>query len=126
MGYIEEFIEFLSIPSISALPEHKADIKKASQWLKHRMAEAGIEDVQIIETKGHPVVFGKKNAQTLDSTKAPTVLIYGHYDTQPADPLDEWRSPPFEPEIRDGKVFARGAADDKGGIFRRLLRQKKR
>lgn len=117
MGYIEEFFELLSIPSISALPEHKADIDTAAKWLKDRMDNAGIEDVQIIETKGHPVVFGRKDAQTLDSNKAPTVLIYGHYDTQPADPLDEWHSPPFEPEIRDGKIFARGAADDKGGIF---------
>lgn len=117
MGYIEEFFEFLSIPSISALPEHKPDIAKAAQWLKNRMVRAGIEDVQIIETKGHPVVFGKKSAQTQDSARVPTVLIYGHYDTQPADPFDEWHSPPFEPEIRNGKVFARGAADDKGGIY---------
>lgn len=121
MAYIEEFLEFLAIPSISALPEHKPDIIKAAQWLRDRMIRAGIEDVQIITGKGHPVVFGKKNAQAMDSSKAPTVLIYGHYDTQPADPLDEWHSPPFEPQIRDGKIYARGAADDKGGVFPAIL-----
>ncbi len=121
MGYIEEFLEFLDIPSISALPEHKPDIIKAAQWLRDRMICAGIEYVQIITGKGHPVVFGKKNAQAIDSSKAPTVLIYGHYDTQPADPLDEWHSPPFEPQIRDGKIYARGAADDKGGVFPAIL-----
>ena len=121
MAYIEEFLEFLAIPSISALPEHKPDIIKAAQWLRDRMIRAGIEDVQIITGKGHPVVFGKKNAQAMDSSKAPTVLIYGHYDTQPADPLDEWHSPPFEPQIRDGKIYARGAADDKGSVFPAIL-----
>lgn len=121
VGYIEEFIEFLSIPSISALPEHKPDVARAAQWLKDRMTRAGIDDVRIIETKGHPLVFGQKPAQTQDSSKAPTVLIYGHYDVQPADPLDEWHSPPFEPQLRDGKVFARGASDDKGGIYPAIL-----
>jgi acetylornithine deacetylase/succinyl-diaminopimelate desuccinylase-like protein len=117
VGYIEEFIEFLSIPSISALPEHKPDVAKASEWLRDRMVRAGIEDVQIIGTKGHPVVFGRKSAQTQDSSQAPTVLIYGHYDVQPVDPLNEWHSPPFEPQVRDDKIFARGASDDKGGIY---------
>lgn len=121
MGYIDEFIEFLSIPSISAIPEHKPDLAEASRWLKQRMIRAGIDDVQIIETKGHPVVFGRKSAQTQDNSKAPTVLIYGHYDTQPADPLDEWHSPPFEPQVKDGKIFARGASDDKGGIYPAVL-----
>jgi len=117
MGYIEEFLEFLSIPSVSALPEHKDDIWKAAEWLKERMTRAGIEDTQVVPTKGHPVVFGRADAQNTGKEKVPTVLIYGHYDTQPPDPLNEWESPPFEPEIRDGKIFARGAADDKGGVF---------
>ena len=117
MGYIEEFLKFLSIPSVSALPEHKDDMMKAAQWLKMRMIRAGIKEVEVIPTKGHPVVFGKAEAQTGKKDKVPTVLIYGHYDTQPPDPLNEWQSPPFKPEIRDGKIYARGAADDKGGVF---------
>jgi acetylornithine deacetylase/succinyl-diaminopimelate desuccinylase-like protein len=114
MGYIEEFLEFLSIPSVSALPEHKEDILNAARWLKDRMERAGIKDVQIIPTKGHPVVYGRADSR---DPGAPTVLIYGHYDTQPADPLDEWTSEPFKPEVRDGKIYARGAADNKGGVF---------
>lgn len=118
MGYIDDYLEFLSIPSVSALPEHKEDMERAARWLKSRMEKAGIADVKIIPTGGHPVVYGFAKAT---ETPAPTVLIYGHYDTQPADPLDEWDSPPFRPEIRDGKVFARGAADDKGGVFPAVL-----
>lgn len=114
MGYIEEFLEFLSIPSVSALPEHKPDIQRAAEWVKNRMEKAGIQDVQVIPTAGHPVVYGRAAGA---NPQCPTVLIYGHYDTQPADPLDEWTSEPFKPEIRDGKIFARGAADDKGGVF---------
>ncbi len=116
--YIKEFFEFLSIPSISALPQHKGDIEKAAYWVKDRLLKAGVDHVEIISTPGHPVVYGLAKAK--DAT-APTVLLYGHYDTQPADPLDEWVSPPFEPEIRDGKIYARGAADDKGGIFPAIL-----
>lgn len=114
MSYIGEFLEFLSIPSVSALPEHKPDIERAAQWLKARMQRAGIQDVRVIPTGGHPIVYGWAGAE---DPGAPTVMIYGHYDTQPADPLDEWVTEPFKPEIRDGKVFARGAADDKGGVF---------
>ena len=114
MSYIGEFLEFLSIPSVSALPEHKPDIERAAQWLKARMQRAGIQDVRVIPTGGHPIVYGWADAE---DPGAPTVMIYGHYDTQPADPLDEWVTEPFKPEIRDGKVFARGAADDKGGVF---------
>ncbi|HHY76264.1 MAG TPA: dipeptidase [Firmicutes bacterium] len=114
MSYIDEFLEFLSIPSVSALPEHKPDMERAAQWLKARMERAGIKDVRVFPTGGHPVVYGIAEAK---EPGAPTVLIYGHYDTQPADPLDEWVTGPFEPEIRDGKIFARGAADDKGGVF---------
>lgn len=118
MDYIQEFIEFLSIPSISALPSHKKDIERAASWLKDRMERAGIQDVEIIPTDGNPVVYGFAPA---NQESAPTVIIYGHYDTQPADPLEEWESPPFEPVVRDGKIFARGAADDKGGIFPAIL-----
>jgi acetylornithine deacetylase/succinyl-diaminopimelate desuccinylase-like protein len=114
MSYIDEFLEFLSIPSVSALPEHKPDIERAALWLKARMERAGFQDVQVIPTGGHPIVYGRAVAR---DPGAPTVLIYGHYDTQPADPLDEWVTEPFKPEIRDGKVFARGAADDKGGVL---------
>lgn len=114
VDYIQEFLEFLSIPSVSALPSHKADVARAAEWLKARMIRAGIGDVQVIPTKGHPVVYG--HAKAKDAT-APTVIIYGHYDTQPADPLNEWHSEPFKPEVRDGKIYARGAADDKGGVF---------
>ncbi len=113
-GYIKEFLEFLSIPSISALPSHKGHVEKAAKWVKDRLVKAGVGDADIIPTKGHPVVYGLARSKDKD---APTVLIYGHYDTQPADPLDEWLSPPFEPDIRDGKIYARGAADDKGGVF---------
>ena len=116
--YIKEFFEFLSIPSISALPQHKGDIERAALWVKDRLEKAGVGYVEIIPTQGHPVVYGLAKAKDED---APTVLLYGHYDTQPADPLDEWVSPPFEPEIRDDKIYARGAADDKGGIFPAIL-----
>ena len=99
MDYIKEFLEFLSIPSISALPDHKPDMERAAGWLRDRMVRAGIGDVQIIPTKGHPVVYGHARAS---DPKAPTVIMYGHYDTQPADPLNEWHSQPFKPEVRDG------------------------
>ncbi len=118
MDHLGEFFQFLSIPSVSALPEHKADVIKAADWLKNRMGRAGFADVRVIPTGGHPVVYALAPAS---SPGAPTVLLYGHYDVQPADPLDEWLSDPFEPVVRDGKVFARGAADDKGGVFPAIL-----
>lgn len=121
MKHLEEFLEFLSIPSISALPEHRPDVEKAAEWLKDRMTRAEIEDVRVIAGPGNPIVFGRKNAQTLSPETAPTVLIYGHYDVQPADPFEEWNSPPFEGHVRDGKVFARGSADDKGGVFPAII-----
>lgn len=114
MNYIEEFLEFLSIPSVSTLPEYKNDIARAADWLKQRMERAGIQDVEIIPTNGHPTVYGMVRAK---NPGAPTILLYGHYDVQPPDPLNEWVSPPFKPEVRDGKIFARGAADNKGGVF---------
>ena len=114
MGYIEEFFEFLSIPSVGTMPEHKQDTLRAAEWLRQRMAQAGIQDTKVLATRGQPTVYGKVTAK---APGAPTVLVYGHYDVQPPDPLDQWLTPPFKPEIRDGKVFARGAADNKGGVF---------
>ncbi len=111
--FLAEYLDFLRIPSISALPAHAADVRRAAHWVADRMTVAGIEHVQILETGGHPVVYGDR----MHAPGAPTVLIYGHFDTQPADPYELWTSPPFEPQIRDGKVYARGATDDKGNML---------
>jgi acetylornithine deacetylase/succinyl-diaminopimelate desuccinylase-like protein len=117
LRYQEELLQFLSIPSISALPEHTADVQRAAQWVASRLRGAGLEDVQVLPTGGHPVVYG----QWLHAPGKPTVMIYGHFDTQPADPLDQWTSPPFEPEVRDDRVYARGASDDKGNMLTPIL-----
>ncbi|MYL54300.1 dipeptidase [Pontibacillus yanchengensis] len=111
--YIEELKDFLKIPSISALSEHKQDVLSAAKWLEGSLQNIGMENIEIMETEGHPVVY----ADWLHAEGKPTVLIYGHYDVQPADPLDLWETPPFEPVIRDEKLFARGATDDKGQLF---------
>ncbi|KHF32378.1 Succinyl-diaminopimelate desuccinylase [Paenibacillus sp. P1XP2] len=111
--HLGELKEWLSIPSISALSEHKPDVKRAAEWLAETMTRAGLENVTIHETKGHPIVY----ADHLHAEGKPTVLVYGHYDVQPVDPLNLWQTPPFEPDIRDGKLFARGATDDKGQLF---------
>jgi acetylornithine deacetylase/succinyl-diaminopimelate desuccinylase-like protein len=95
------------------LPEHAEDMRTAAGWLAERLGAAGVSRVEIMETAGNPVVFGNWH---VDDSK-PTALIYGHYDVQPPDPLDLWTTPPFEPDIRDGRIFARGAADDKGNLF---------
>ena len=108
-----ELFEFLRIPSVSAQSEHDGDTRRAAEWLAEQLIRAGLK-AEILETPKHPIVLGEWRGAGAD---APTVLIYGHYDVQPAEPLDEWTSPPFEPEIRDGKVFARGSADDKGQLF---------
>lgn len=110
---IQELSEFLAIPSVSALPVHTADCRRAAEWLKHHLTELGCPVVQIIEGPGHPVVW----AESPKVPGRPTLLIYGHYDVQPPDPLEEWLSPPFSPTIRDGKLFARGASDDKGQVY---------
>ncbi len=112
--YLEQLFDFLRIPSISALSEHKPDIQRAADWLADNMKCAGLEDVRVMPTSGNPIVYGDWLAAGDD---APTVLIYGHYDVQPVDPLDRWVSPPFEPQIRDGEIYARGASDDKGQLF---------
>lgn len=110
---LKELMEFLRIPSISALSAHKEDMAKAASWLMAALEKAGLENVKMMPTGGHPVVY----ADYLHAEGAPTVLIYGHYDVQPVDPLHQWVTPPFEPEIREGRLYARGASDDKGQIF---------
>ncbi len=111
---LNELLEFLKIPSISTLPEHQADIEKAADWLASQLRQIGVPTVNILATDGYPIVYG----EWLNGGEgAPTVLVYGHYDVQPVDPLALWVTPPFEPNLRDGKVFARGAADDKGQMF---------
>ncbi|HKT59809.1 MAG TPA: dipeptidase [Gemmatimonadales bacterium] len=108
-----ELSSFLSIPSVSALPVHAADCRRAAEWLRDELQTLGCPTVQIIEGDGHPVVW----AESPPVPDRPTLLIYGHYDVQPPDPLEEWRTPPFEPTVRDGRLYARGAADDKGQVF---------
>ncbi len=110
---LKELSEFLAIPSISALPTHAADCRAAAEWLIHDLKRLKCPVVELLEGDGHPLVW----AQGPEVPGAPTLLIYGHYDVQPVDPLDEWVSPPFQPTVRDGKLFARGSADDKGQVF---------
>jgi len=110
--YVSELKEYLSIPSISTLPEHKADVERAAQWVATQLRQMGFERVDAIPTEGHPMVVG----EWLKAKEAsPTALIYGHYDVQPVDPLGEWKTPPFSPSVRGDEIFARGAADMKGG-----------
>src|SRR6478735_4097401 len=111
--FLNELLDLLRIPSISARSEHQEDMTKCAEAVKQRLLEAGADTVTIYPTEGHPVVYGEK---MIDPSK-PTVLVYGHYDVQPADPLDLWRSGPFDPVIKDGKIFARGACDDKGQFY---------
>lgn len=121
-NFIDQLIELLKIPSISADPHYKKDVKKTAKWIENALNEIGCSTVQIYETGGHPVVYG----EILVSENAPTVLVYGHYDVQPPDPLELWESPPFEPVIKKtdlhpkGAIFARGACDDKGQMFMHL------
>ncbi|MEJ2503974.1 MAG: dipeptidase [Gemmatimonadota bacterium] len=109
----EELDAFLRIPSISAKSEHRGDMEAASEWLAERMREAGL-DVSVEATDGFPIVLGEYRGAGPD---APTVLVYGHYDVQPPEPLDQWTSPPFQPEVRDGRLYARGSVDDKGQLY---------
>lgn len=115
--FLDELLAFLSIPSISALPEHAPDLQRAAEWLADRTREAGLENVGLMPTGGPPIVYG----DWLHAADKPTILIYGHYDTQPADPLEEWTTPPFEPAVRDGRIYARGASDDKGNLLIPIL-----
>ena len=112
-----ELNEWLRIPSVSAKSEHRADTASAAEWLANRMRDAGLQTVEIVPTAGHPVVLGEWRGAP---SGAPTLLVYGHYDVQPPEPLDEWHTPPFEPTVRDGKLFARGSVDDKGQVYLHL------
>jgi acetylornithine deacetylase/succinyl-diaminopimelate desuccinylase-like protein len=114
--YITELKDFLAIPSISALPQHAADVRRCAEWTADAMRRVGLENVRLIDTPGHPVVY----SDWLHAAGAPTILFYGHYDVQPVDPLDLWTSPPFQATVRDGEIYARGAADDKGQVFMHL------
>ena len=117
--FLVELFELLRIPSVSADPNHKEDVQKAAENVKDFLSKAGADIVEVCQTKGHPIVYGEK----IIDPKLPTVLVYGHYDVQPADPIELWDSPAFEPEVRktkihpDGAIFARGACDDKGQMF---------
>ncbi len=110
---LQELIDFLSIPSVSTLPAHADDCRRAAEWLRAELTRLGCPVVNLIEGDGHPVVW----AEGPTVPGRPTLLIYGHYDVQPPDPIEEWDTPPFEPSVRDGRLFARGAADDKGQVF---------
>ncbi len=109
---LERYLAFLRIPSISGIPDHAPDCRRAAEHLAGALAAAGLDHVEVAETGGHPLVY----ADWLRAEGAPTVLLYGHYDVQPVDPLDEWEAAPFEPIVRDGRVLARGASDDKSNI----------
>ncbi len=111
--FLEELIELLKIPSVSADSQFSDDVFEAAQFVKARLEEAGADNVEVCSTEGYPVVYGEK---IIDDSK-PTVLVYGHYDVQPADPYDLWTSPPFEPVVKDEKIYARGACDDKGQAY---------
>ncbi|MCB9418572.1 MAG: dipeptidase [Ardenticatenaceae bacterium] len=113
-AHLAELVEFLKIPSISTQPEHDADVVAAAEWMADAMRQAGIENVRLIETPRHPLIYGDWLHAGPD---APTVLIYGHYDVQPPDPLELWQSPPFEPVVKDDYLVARGSSDDKGQAY---------
>ena len=110
---LNELFELLRIPSISTLPEHKNDVARAAQYIAEKLTAAGLENVAVIPTAKHPLVY----ADWLHAPDKPTVLCYGHYDVQPPDPLELWESPPFDPTIRNGNIYARGACDDKGQMY---------
>lgn len=111
--FLNELFDFIRIPSVSAKAENKEDMVKCAEFVKKSLLDAGADKAEVFTTAGHPIVFGEKKV----NDSLPTVLIYGHYDVQPAEPLELWKSPPFEPEVRDGKIYARGADDDKGQLF---------
>ncbi|MCF8459306.1 MAG: dipeptidase [Flavobacteriales bacterium] len=111
--FLDELIDLLKVPSVSADPAFSKDVHRAAELLASRLKEIGIDKVEICPTAGYPIVYGEK----IVDEKLPTVLVYGHYDVQPADPIELWTSPPFEPVIKDGKIYARGACDDKGQMY---------
>jgi acetylornithine deacetylase/succinyl-diaminopimelate desuccinylase-like protein len=112
-SFLEGLKEFLRIPSVSTLREHEPDILRAAKFLVDELTAIGLRNVRLIEGLGHPLV----SAEWLEAPGKPTLLLYGHYDVQPPDPLDEWTSPPFEPQVRGDDIFARGAVDDKGQTY---------
>ncbi len=112
-NYIEELKEFLRIPSISTVQDNKEDIKRAANFVAEKLKVAGMNRVEVYKTEGHPIVYG----EWLGAPGKPTIVIYGHYDVQPVDPIELWDNPPFDPVIKDGKIYARGATDDKGQMF---------
>lgn len=112
-GFLEELKDFIRFPSVSAQPEHADDLKRCAAWLAEHLRLIGMEWVAVVPTGGHPIVY----AENCHAPRRPTVLIYGHYDVQPADPFDEWRSSPFEPIVRGNDLYGRGASDDKGQLF---------
>src|SRR5215218_3227730 len=111
--FLDEMLELLRIPSISAKTERKEDMRRCAEMVKQRLLDSGADKASVMETDGHPVVYGEK----MIDPKKPTVLVYGHYDVQPPEPLELWHSGPFDPVIKDGKVYARGSADDKGQFY---------
>lgn len=111
--FLNELFDLLRIPSVSADSKHAGDVRKAAEYLVEKLKAAGVDKVELCETAGHPIVFGEK----IVNPSLPTVLVYGHYDVQPPDPLDLWTSPPFEPVVKDEKIYARGSCDDKGQVY---------
>ena len=111
--FLQELLDLLRIPSVSADPKYSADVARTAEAVKQRLLEAGADRAELVPTQGHPIVYGEK----IIDPQLPTILVYGHYDVQPADPLNLWTSPPFEPVVKDGKIFARGACDDKGQVY---------
>ena len=111
--FLNELFELLRIPSISAQSDHKPDMTRCAEWLAASLMKAGADHAEVLPTEGNPVVF----AERIVDPKAKTVLVYGHYDVMPVDPVDEWRTSPFEPVVKDGRIWCRGADDDKGQLF---------
>ena len=111
--FLDELFELLRFPSVSADPKYKSDMLKTADYVAGKLKEAGADQVEVCQTAGYPIVYGEK---FVDASR-PTILVYGHYDVQPPDPLELWKTPPFEPTIRDGKIYARGACDDKGQVY---------
>jgi acetylornithine deacetylase/succinyl-diaminopimelate desuccinylase-like protein len=115
--FLNEYFDLLRIPSISALPDSAGDVQRAAEWVANRLRVAGVEGVTVLPTGGHPVVYG----EWLHAPGKPTILLYGHFDVQPVDPLSLWTTPPFEPTVRDGRVYARGASDMKGNLIATIV-----
>ncbi|HEX2188821.1 MAG TPA: dipeptidase [Longimicrobiaceae bacterium] len=115
--HLGELFDWLRIPSVSAKSEHRGDTRRAAEWLVERMLEAGLQTAEVVATGGHPIVIGEWRGAP---EGAPTLLVYGHYDVQPPEPLDEWTTPAFEPDLRGGRIYARGSVDDKGQVYLHL------